>query len=271
MIPPLLDYGGDPAAPPLHLAPANGFVPPTYTPLLRPLLAQYRVVCLPPRALWQPQPPPPEPAQDWRSLADDLLAGFGAYGLHQVIAVGHSFGGIASLLAVLAQPQRFRALILLDPTILSQEILALIRLARQQNLPIPLAEGALRRRQHFASVDEAFAGFRRRALFQDWPDEALWLYAEHGTRPLPDGTRTLTWSAEWEAHYFNTGYAETWEVLPRLHGLLPTLIVRGETSDTYTAASAAAVAALLPAATHATIAGHGHLFPQSAPQATAAL
>lgn len=268
----LMELGGEiTSTAVMHIAPANGFVPQTYLPLLRPFMDGYRVVCLPPRALWSDGGPPLTPDADWSVVADDLLAGLARFNLPPVVAIGHSFGGIASMLAAIEQPERFRALILLDPTILTPEICEMLRIARRENISIPVAEGALRRRREFASVQEAFDFFRSRSLFGPWPEETLMLYAEHGTRPAENGRRTLTWSAEWEAYYFNTSYAETWDIVPKLKNLRPTLIIRGGASDTFMAESAQKVAALLPAATHLTLPGHGHLFPQTAPEETARL
>ena len=62
----LLELAGDADAPILHIAPANGFPPQTYLPMLRGLSASYRVVCCPPRALWGDQAPPAE-LRDWRT------------------------------------------------------------------------------------------------------------------------------------------------------------------------------------------------------------
>lgn len=272
----LLSLGGPEGAPPLHIAPANGFVPESYIPMLRPLMAHYRVVSLPPRALWGDGPPPEIDAQtDWQQAADDLLAGFDQYNLRDVIAVGHSFGGVATLLAAMQDPAPFQALIMLDPTILTRQICQGLTYLRESGNPYgsPLAQKALRRRDEFASADEAFENFREKRLFADWSDEALRFYAEAGTIPAAGGGVTLRWSPQWEAYYFSTGRTTVWEDLPRAAELLPEmpmLFLRGGESDTYLAESAAEVAQILPRAEHDVIPGHGHLFPQSAPDATSA-
>lgn len=275
---PLIELGGDPQSPTLHIALANGFVPQTYLPLLRPLMQAYRVVCLPPRALWgEGEPPPITPDSHWDTVRDDLLAGMDAYGLERVVAIGHSMGGIASLKAGLIAPGRFDAIILLDPTILTPEICQMIEQARQAGMADqhPLAQGAMRRRNRFASADEAFEHFRAKRLFADWSDEVLRAYAVDGTMPAPDGDGVvLRWSPAWEAYYFSTGATEIWDILPDVERLLqahdlPLLIVNGATSDTYLPDSAERVRQLVPGADYATIEGHGHLFPQSAPQVSA--
>jgi len=270
---PLLELHGDPAAPILHLAPANGFVLQSYAPLYREL-AGWRVLSCPPRALWGDGAPPPwETVQSWEHLADDLLSAWDAYQLGPLVAMGHSFGGIASLLATIQRPQAVRALILLDPTLLHPNVIAMMADLKAQGLidQHPLTQGALRRKRDFDSAEAAYERWRGSRLFADWDDEALRLYAQHGTRPKPEGGVTLTWPAEWEAFYFSTGWMRTWDDLGQLDGLTPTLIVRGQHSDIFVDDTVERVRALLPSADYAEVAGHGHLFPQSAPQQTAAL
>jgi pimeloyl-ACP methyl ester carboxylesterase len=267
MAQPLYTFGGD--GPIMHIAVANGFPPQTYQPLLQTFTRKYRVVCLPPRALWPDNPPPPEQPGSWRSVADDLLDGLHQYELIDVIAIGHSFGAIASMLAALDEPARFRALILLDPTILTPERVQMMRMAQKtgQTELIPLVQTARRRRRNFESVEEAGSYFKGKPLFADWPDETVRLYAESVTRPTSNGLE-LAWSPEWEAHYYRSMYTDIWETLPRLRGLLPTLIIRGGATDTLVEESLAQVKTLVPDATYLDIPGHGHLFPQSAPEET---
>jgi pimeloyl-ACP methyl ester carboxylesterase len=267
----LYEFGG--SGPVLLLAVANGFPPQTYAPLLQPLTARYRVVSLPPRPLWH-NPPLPDSAPSWRVLADDLLAGMREYGLNDVLAVGHSFGGVASMLAVSAEPRRFRGLVMLDPTMLPLWKLRIATIARKVGVEVrlPLVQGARRRRSRFASVDEAYAYWRSKPLFADWPDATLRLYAESMTCPAPDGDGLmLTWSPDWEAHYYETIFTEGWRELPKLRGLLPTLAVRGTTTNAFVEASARRFRRVLPEAAYAEIEGHGHLFPQSAPEQTRAI
>lgn len=273
---PLIELGGAKDAPLLHLALANGFPPQTYVPFLTPLMARYRCVNLPPRALWThpdgtPDSRDPQETRAWDDLATDLLAGMEQYGLRDVIAVGHSFGGVASMLALIRQLERFKALVLLDPTFLPRNMLRVLQLARLVGIELrtPLVKGALKRRARFDSTDEAFQYFRGKRLFADWSDDAVRRYAET-LIPHPEDGLTLAWSAQWEARYFETVYAKSWRTLGHPHlRRVPLLIVRGGVSDTFTAESFAQAKRLLPHAAFAEIPGHGHLFPHSAPDQAA--
>ena len=108
MTQPLIELCGEAGAPLLHMMPANGFPPQTYLPLLRQL-SQFRSICMPPRALWGDEPPPAG-YRSWNADADDLLSGLEQRELRDIVLVGHSLGGIVSLLALLKAPERFKAL-----------------------------------------------------------------------------------------------------------------------------------------------------------------
>jgi pimeloyl-ACP methyl ester carboxylesterase len=265
---PLIDFGG--VGPLINIALANGIPPQAYLPMLEPLSNAYHPIALPPRALWGNQSVP-ETLGTWETdYARDLLDGMRAHNLTDLIGIGHSFGGIATALAALQEPTRFRALILLDPTILTRQIIAALKLMRDSGTigeDFPLAVRALKRQSLFTSREDAYAYFRPRGIFKDWEEAALQAYIDDGLIAGSDGVR-LAWSPEWEAYYFKTGYTGTWEMLPKLASLLPILIIRGGGSDTYVTETAGEVRALLPHATHIDIPGHGHMFPQSAPSET---
>jgi pimeloyl-ACP methyl ester carboxylesterase len=265
---PIYHFGGDGSL--IHVALANGFPPETYKPLIDPLTEQYRAVCLPPRALW-PDETPPEKFINWKKeVAPDLLAGIHDHDLDNIIGIGHSFGGIATLIAAINEPERFKAIILLDPTILPVWVMRGLAFARLIGLGRlnPLAKRAQKRRMNFDNIDDAFAYFRPKRLFSDWSDDMIWLYS--GTlAPSSNGHKlTLAWPREWEAYYFRTLYTGTWGDLPQLSPDIPLLVIRGGISDTLLPNAMKKMQRIMPQMDVAEIPGHGHLFPQSAPDET---
>ncbi|MCY3907625.1 MAG: alpha/beta hydrolase [Anaerolineaceae bacterium] len=268
---PLERLGGQASSPTLLLAPANGFPPRCYEPLLAPLARDWRLLALPPRAMWPVSEPPPTAPGSWQSLADDLLAGMAQHGLEGAVALGHSMGAVVLLLAALREPQRFRALSLLDPAILSEERLGLLRGLRDRGEldQMPLAQGALERKHRFASQEAAFTYWRPKPLFADWSDSALWAYTRSMTRPARDGAGLeLSWRRDWEAWYYSAVELEPWSALARLEGQMPTLLLQGADSETFPADSFWRARALLPSATLASLPACGHLFPLSHPDET---
>ncbi len=264
---PIHDFGGN--GPVINIAIANGFPPQTYAPFAEPLTAHHRVVCLLPRPLWGN--PPPARRLNWRDLiADDLINGLREHHLTDTVLIGHSFGGIASLLASMsAARSRTKALILLDPTILPAIGMWVMKAVQffGGERGNPLAQRAMKRQHIFESHDAAYEKFKTKRLFADWDDAAVRAYAD-SMKPTADGKVTLAWSREWEAYIFKTLYTKTWNDLHDFPHDLPLLVIRGGTSDTFLPSAAQRMRRIIPEMTYTEIDGHGHLFPQSAPTRT---
>lgn len=269
-MPPLIELGGRGSV--VHLACANGFPPETYGPALAPLAGRFRLVSVPPRALWPGIGDPPDEPGCWIELATDLLTGFEVHGLDHVVGIGHSFGAVATLLAAAEQPGRFRGLALLDPTVFSPDRMAVIEdIRRRGEEPrFALTEGARKRKARFTTRSEAFAYWRDKSLFADWSDHILELYVDAMLRPDPAHRGfLLRWTPAWEAWYYRSFFTGTWEVLPRIPSRLPILVAGGARSDTFLAPARARFRELRPTADFVQLADAGHLFPHSAPEATA--
>ena len=67
----------------------------------------------------------------WDDMADDLAQALRARGLEGVIGVGHSMGGVATLLASVKHPKLFRAVVALDPVLFTGSRLLLFHAARR--------------------------------------------------------------------------------------------------------------------------------------------
>ena len=219
----------------LHLAHANGFPPGAYRLLAEALAGAYHVVALPTRPLW-PGNPPPE-GISWRRLAGDLLQAMEALDWRDIVAVGHSLGGVLTLWAAGAalnrRPGLFRALVLVDPVILPPHWLWGLRLLRRLGLEHrgPLVQRALRRQVTWPSRQACFDDYRGKQVFARWSDTALWDYVNSGTVLEADGAARLRYPREWEAHLFASVPVDIWRHVPPLP--LPVLLLRGEHSDTF--------------------------------------
>ena len=247
----------------LHLAPANGFPPPTYRQLLEALSAHHRPLALLPRPLWPSSQP--ESAPDWHQLAADLVAGLDELALIGIAGVGHSLGGVLTLWAAIERPDLFRVVVLIDPVIFPPDLLELMRAGNALGLArrIPLVRAALHRRRLFPDRQACFDHYRAKPLFERWSGSALWDYVDGGTQVRLDGQLELLYPPEWEAHIFATVPTDVWQGMERL--CVPALILRGELSPTFRPAAMARMKRILPAARFATIAGTGHLAPMERP------
>lgn len=251
----------------IHLAHANGFPPACYRLLVDAIADNHQVVALPSRPLWSP-PPDPQQFHSWEVMADDLLAGLDEHNLESVIGLGHSMGGTASILASIKSPQRFKALILLDPTLLPRQLLWLIRLTNlMPGLEMPLVRKALARKTTWESFDLALKRYQGRSLFAHWADGALEDYIRAISRENEAGQLDLIYPPDWEAQVYRTIPINIWKYVPKIS--VPCLVISGANTDTFTAKSVAYWRKLRPDISMITLPDTTHFLPMEAPQVIA--
>lgn len=260
---PFNSFGGD--GPLLHFAHANGYPPGCYRQFLTALGARFTVRAIQHRPLWSEMDP--WQMQDWHLVTADLIDLFDAQGWRNVIGVGHSLGGVATMYAALERPDLFRALVLLDPVFLPAPWLAYVRAHPAASPEMhPLVEGALRRREFWESEQEAFERFRPKSIFQSLTDDALWDYTRAILKPA-NGGYTLAYPRQWEARFYSLPPTDVWECVPRL--TQPTLAVRGAESDTLHPEAWALWQTLQPQAIFIELPRLGHLMAMEEPSGVA--
>src|ERR1700685_1658395 len=162
----------DADAPLLHFAHANRFNAQTYRGLLEPLAGAFRIAASDARGHgFTTLPATPGLAKGWTIFRDDLLAVLDRIAPQGAILAGHSMGATASLMAAALRPEKVRALVLVEPVFVPKSV------APGDN---ELARRAEKRRDVFASLDEAFQLYRGRGAFTTWPDETLRDYLKGG-------------------------------------------------------------------------------------------
>ena len=177
------DLGGD--GEPILFAHATGFHGQVWRPVAAHLADAFHGYTFDERGHGD-TPPHPE-GQSWLGFARDALAVVDDAGLERPFGVGHSAGGAALLLAELERPGTFRALWCFEP-ILPPAPPPGTTFPSNAN---PLAEGARRRREVFASKDAAYDNYAGKPPFSVLAPEALRAYVDHGFEDLDDGTVRL--------------------------------------------------------------------------------
>jgi pimeloyl-ACP methyl ester carboxylesterase len=210
-----------------------------------------------------------EDLRDWNPLSEDLLSFLDEHRTGRVIAVGHSIGAIVSLRAALKEPERFKALVLLDPVLFPPYFIALSNMMRAVGLgerAHPLIPMARKRRRSFDDLEAVFQGYRRRSIFRYFSDENLRTYIAGITRPRPGGGFELVYTPDWESHIYYTGVwrdMELWRGLPGLQ--VPALILRGAETDTFWENAARLVKRRNPVIRVETLEKSTHLLPLERP------
>lgn len=153
---------------------------------------------------------------DWSRFGEQVLEETQPGG----IAVGHSMGACALVMAQLADPERFRFLVLIEPIVFP---------GPHQRLDHPLSEVAAKRKKTFESREGALQNFRSRSAFAGWHTDALAGYVGCGL--VGEDRVELACDPEVEADIYRASNDHsTWERLDEVD--IPVLILSGAESDT---------------------------------------
>lgn len=248
---------------PLHFAHANGFPPGVYEHMLDGLGEKYNVtsmnfccqsLCFDNCEFHKTV------IEHWDELSDDLIEFLLMKETGPIIGVGHSLGGVVTMIASVKRPDLFRKIILLDPVLLAPKILFLGRLASMlgQRHRMPLAVRARKRLNSWNSREEAKEYFSRKKLFDRWEDRALQSYVDHGLIEK-NGVFQLSCPPECEARVFETFPLDIWSWVSKIS--VPTVLICAEHSDVIGVDSWKLFGRLQPRAQRIRLGGLFHLFP----------
>lgn len=185
----------------LHFSHANGFPAGTYRVLFESLSAHYDV-----RSIDRIGHNPDYPVTDnWRHLESELIHYFERHYNQPVIAVGHSLGGLLSLMVAVKRPDLIKALIMLDSPALSPLEANGLRLVKRLGMvdkvtPAGRTEG---RRSEWPSTAEAMDYFRGKSLLRYFDERCLKDYVQSGTAPTENGV-ALRFDPEIEMKIYRT-------------------------------------------------------------------
>jgi pimeloyl-ACP methyl ester carboxylesterase len=201
----------------------------------------------------------------WQGYGDDALA-IAKKISKPTIAVGHSMGGAALVMAALVEPTLFRALILYEPIIFPS---AIREIASKNSSPSPLVEGARRRRKTFASRADAFANYASKPPMNLFDERALHAFVDYGFRDVSDHIE-LKCAPEHEARNFEMGAIhQTWDQLKNLQ--VPTWIVSGAQQSGQPSGFSASIAEQITDSQFVVWQDLGHFGPMQQPERLAQL
>jgi pimeloyl-ACP methyl ester carboxylesterase len=183
--------------------------------------------------------------------------------------VGHSLGGFLSLMAAARQPQLARGVLLVDSPLLGGWRSTALGVMKTTQLVGSLSPGAVsrRRRNNWASVEEAVEHFRHKRAFAKWDPQVLHDYASHGTLEH-EGRRVLAFDRAIETDFYNT-LPDNLERLLKRHPLkCPAAFIGGRESAEMRQVGMAMTERITRGRTM--MLDGSHLFPMEKPLATAA-
>ena len=254
----------------------NSFPASTYRVMLQALEAQGFEVVAPQKFGHNPRYPVTD---NWQHMVQEL-ADFCSQ--HPVqpgqprYLVGHSMGGILSLMAAVQQPALAQAVVLLDAPLLAGWRAAFLKYGKRSRWLLRYSPGAVsqRRRNEWPDLQAVHEHFRAKPLFAHWHPQALHDYIHHGTQAAPSAEyperHTLAFEREVETRIYNTLPDNMGPLLRRQPLQVPVAFIGGSRSREIQQVGLA----LTRRVTHNRmyfLEGGSHLFPLEQPQATAAL
>lgn len=210
----------------IHFAHGNGFPALCYKQLLTELGKQFNY-CYIDRIGHDSRFPVTE---NWHHLVDEVLTSVRAQAGEPVIALGHSLGGILSLVAAMEEPRFFKAVIMLDSPLIGRFKSNMVRLAKVLGL-IDRVTPAFRtkgRRHYWQNKEQVLAYLKTRPLFKTFNEDCLQDYIKYGLEQRKDGFH-LRFDKEIEYRIYKT----IPHILPHYKGKLttPVALIYGDKSN----------------------------------------
>ncbi len=119
--------------------------------------------------------------------------------------VGHSLGGLLSLMAAARHPELTRGVLLVDSPVLGGWRATTLGMIKRSQMVGSISPGAVSRRRRDSWPDTAAAleYFQQKKIFARWDPQVLHDYVEHGTH-FEAGQRVLSFDRDIETAIYNT-------------------------------------------------------------------
>lgn len=185
----------------LHFVHGNSFPAGTYRVFFDHLKRHYDIQALPMHA----HNPTYPVSNGWPHLMRELVDELKARYQEPVILVGHSMGGILSLMVAHAHPELVRCVVLLDSPLVAGWRAILLRAAKRVGIDKKFSPARFseKRRHVWPDAQAAYEHYAAKPMFAAWAPDVLRDYIEHGLVPHPEGV-TLRFTREAETAVYRT-------------------------------------------------------------------
>ena len=246
----------------------NGFAAGVYLPMLSGLAEHYDILALDLPGHGGSELPAVFPG--WNAVAELVHRAAVNTGLlrdRPVFGIGHSLGGVLTLLSGHRHPSIYSSLGLLDPILFPQRMLMLMRLIgalKLTSMVHPNVKSTRRRRKTWPSREAAFNYLHGRKIFNNWTDESLHSFTRYALTDVPDGTVRLSCDPQTEATFFATLPRGLWRALRELD--CPVSVIMAENTYPFAIRAACTASEINSLIRHRMVPG-GHCYMQENPKA----
>ena len=186
----------------------------------------------------------------------------------KVIGLGHSIGGNIILRSAISHPQKFKGIILLDPTLFTPKIIFFWKLFYYLNIQHkfhPWLKSTLNRRMEYNNFESIFKAYRGKNVFSKINDDNLKLYINSITKRT-NKKYMIKYPKEHEYTIYKTGLLKDNYIWRNIHNIdLPCLIIRASESNAFLENAAKKVSKLNKKIRVKTLKNTTHLFPLEEP------
>jgi pimeloyl-ACP methyl ester carboxylesterase len=210
---------------PVYFSHANGFPAGVYQQFLAELNQRFDVYAIQSRATQINAGKPDH--NNWEIFADDLIRQIETQD-KPVIAIGHSLGASCTVLAAIKRPDLFKALVLIEPAMLSFPMSLLFKLAPRKFIhDSKLVQGTLNKPDEWDTREQYLTYIKKFKGYKKFSEKSYNDFADYAIRK-EGATLTLAYPKMWEAHnYTMAPYLMT--NLNKLDKIkVPTVAIRGE-------------------------------------------
>lgn len=209
----------------IHFAHGNGFPALCYKQMLDQLSLEFDY-CYIDKIGHNPAFPVGE---NWHYLVLELIDSISRQADRPVIALGHSLGGVLSLLASIERPELFKSVIMLDSPIIGPFKSSVVKLAKGLGVidRVTPAHRTKGRRQYWQNKEQLLAYLKTRDLFKTFSEACLEDYIAYGLELKDDG-----YYLRFDRHIEYQIYRTIPHDLPQHEGKLqvPTFLLYGDKS-----------------------------------------
>ena len=216
----------------LHFLHGNSITPQSYSKLLNSLSNMFLVKYFLLRPLWHKEKMPN--FKNWKIFLDDYLDSI--KNENNIVGVGHSIGGNLLLKAALKKPEKFRKIILLDPTFIVPfkiRIWNILSFFNLQSIFLPLIKSAKNKKIHYNSIDDIYLSYRKKKIFSNFSNSDLKILIKSIVIESENSVK-LVYPSDWDSRIYKTGMRNDmfiWNNISKLD--VKILIVRAKESNVF--------------------------------------